>query len=91
MYRVHPPESKKTTQTLTKEEAREFENFQRGRGGHVLPFMKALPIAFSDQPYLPGIPKQKRTMYTEPPLSKKARREAKAKKDQHRTPKPPST
>lgn len=46
------------------------------RWRHVLPFMKAIPISFSDQPYLPGKHKGKRTIYTEPPLLKKARREA---------------
>lgn len=78
-------------QALTKEEAREFEDFQRERGRHFLPFMKALPIAFSDQPYLPGIPKGKRTIYTEPSLLKKARREDKANKEPLQTSKPPST
>lgn len=56
-----------------------------------MPFMKALPNAFSDQPYLPVIPKGKRTIYTEPPLLKKAWREAKAKKEPLQKSKPPST
>lgn len=50
------------------------------RWRHVLPFMKALPISFSDQPYLPGKHKGKRTIYTEPPLLKKARREARRRR-----------
>lgn len=56
-----------------------------------MPFMKALPISFSDQPYLPGKHKGKRTIYTEPPLLKKARREAKAQKEPLQTSKLPST
>lgn len=61
------------------------------RWRHVLPFMKAIPISFSDQPYLPGKHKGKRTIYTEPPLLKKARREAKAQKEPLQTSKLPST
>lgn len=38
----------------------------------MVPFMKAIPIAFSSQTYLPGIP---RARHTEPPLLKKARKE----------------
>lgn len=53
--------------------------------------MKALPISFSDHPYLPGKHKGKRTIYTEPPLLKKARREAKAPKEPLQTSKLPST
>lgn len=50
------------------------------RWRHVLPFMKAIPISFSDQPYLPGKHKGKRTIYTETPLLKKARREARRRR-----------
>lgn len=57
------------------------------RWRHVLPFMKALPISFSDQPYLPGKHKGKRTIYTETPLLKRG----KAQKEPLQISKPPST
>lgn len=69
---------KKETQTMTIEEEKEFETFQRGRGKYVVPYMKPLPLVFSDQPYLPGQTK-KRAKFTEPPLSKKAKKEARQK------------
>lgn len=43
---------------------------------YVILFMKPLFLVFSDQPYLPGQLK-KRTKFTEPPLYKKAKKEAK--------------
>ena len=56
---------KKATGTMTWEEANEFAKFQRERGQHVVPFVKELPVAFSDQPYLPG-QERKRAIPTEP-------------------------
>lgn len=66
----------KVTHTMTIEEEKEFETFQRGRGKYVLPCMKPLPLVFSD--YLPGKTK-KRTKFTIPRLFQKVKKEAKQK------------
>ncbi|XP_062606823.1 uncharacterized protein LOC134268575 [Saccostrea cucullata] len=67
---------KKSTLTLTIEEEKEFEAFQRGRGRHVVPFMKELPLVFSDQPYHQGQEK-KRAIYTEPHQGRNAKKRPK--------------
>ncbi|KAK3093993.1 hypothetical protein FSP39_022658 [Pinctada imbricata] len=67
---------KKETLTMTPEEAREFEKFQQERGKHVMPFMKELPLVFSDQPYQSKQQKRKRARLTEPHFMRKARKEA---------------
>ena len=69
---------KKTTFTMTPEEERDFEVFQRERSRHVLPCMKELPLVFSDQPYFPGQVK-KRAQLTEPHSIKKKKRQDVAK------------
>jgi hypothetical protein len=47
------------------EEANEFARFQKERGQRVVPFMKMLPVVFSDQPYQHG-QERKRAIQTEP-------------------------
>lgn len=78
LCRSHTVTSEERTPAKTLEEEREFEAFQRGRRKYVVPFMKLLPLVFSDQPYL-SVQTKKRTKLTEHPLYKKAKKEAKQK------------
>lgn len=78
---------KRTTLTMTPEEEREFEVFQRERGRHVIPCMKELPLVFSDQPYFQGQVK-KRAQLTEPHSIKKKKKRQDGAKAAVLSPKP---
>ena len=67
---------KRTTMTMTKEEAEEFAKFQQDKTQHVKPIMEKVPIQFSDQPYQNGQPNKRRAKLTEAPAMKKVKKVA---------------
>ena len=67
---------KRSTMTLTQDEADEFAKFQLDKGQYVRPCMEKVAVPFSDQPYKNGKANKRRAQLTEAPAMKKVKKAA---------------
>ena len=67
---------KRSTMTLTPDEADEFAKFQLDKAQYVRPCMEKVAVPFSDQPYKNGKANKRRAQLTEAPAMKKVKKAA---------------